>query len=185
MCSLLHHFFSHSHFVFNFFLARHHKRARSRPGNIHFGCMKNAMQRANKKSATQINHVNLWTIFSRAHSNLVCVFVCSSSPPIELLLSEWMSVCMFLLSRIIDFWYLAFASLHLNQTIQYAVACFFINRKLIFKCTETGTGNSSRSIGRAKKKPFAKKEIQMDFWGWLFIQINSFFLFHSHANLKR
>lgn len=93
---------------------------------------------------------------SSSFKSCVCVCVLFLSP-IELLLSEWMSVCMFLLSRIIDFWYLAFASLHLNQTIQYAVACFFINRKLIFKCTETGTGNSSRSIGREKNRLRRKK----------------------------
>lgn len=71
-----------------------------------------------KKQPRKINHKNLWTIFSATHSAIFFqLFV--------------------LYSRITDFWYLAFASLHLTQ-----MACdaydFFIDEKLIFKCITLG-----------------------------------------------
>lgn len=109
-----------------------------------------------KKRPRKINHKNLWTIFSATHSVfcLLPLFV--------------------LYSCIIDFWYLAFASLHLTQMA--CDACdFFIDQKLIFKCIALG--------------PFDKIKYGADNQKWnsscLFKLTQFFARLHSHANFQR
>lgn len=65
-------FLSHSHFVCSFIFLQ----KRTRTGKIHFDCMKNAFRKKlTPHTHIQINHINLWTLFSAVHSNLLQRFI--------------------------------------------------------------------------------------------------------------
>lgn len=124
VCTFPESFLSLSHIVFNVFfftslcLLFAKQLNNSRTGSIHFGCMKNAWKCVNKKA----RHTNKSRKFmdnfqSSSFGSCVCVLHFSALWLLRSM-NERMNecVCVFLLSCIIDFWYLAFASLHLSST---------------------------------------------------------------------